>query len=128
MRPFIEEVATTEQNGSPSQDDQMDVDSDPSIAKVNGIHAGSEASRIKKTAQSDEPKTVFFSLSIPPSLVPPPMQPAQPRVQVAAPLCGVAGCEEKKKYRVVLEGGGENAACGLEHFRLLKAGGAVLAR
>ncbi|KAG9011623.1 hypothetical protein FRB93_002684 [Tulasnella sp. JGI-2019a] len=68
-------------------------------------------------------KTVFFSLSIPPSVMPseetrPRSLPAQK--QTMKPGCDVASCGALKKYRVILEGGEEKSACGLEHFKILK--------
>ncbi|KAG8864098.1 hypothetical protein FRB96_006972 [Tulasnella sp. 330] len=100
--------------------DDADPSGNPSaIAKADGSHA---------TPNKNEPKlqTVFFSLSIPPSIMP--TEESRPRSiptpqQLINTGCGVAGCEALKRYRVILEGGEEKAACGLEHFKLLKGPG-----
>jgi len=95
---------------------------------TNGVNHETQPPVIATTAPPPVdtfPRPVFLSLSIPPSLMPSASD-HKPRGPTVFPLCAVSGCEAKKKYRVVLDGGEEKGACGLDHFRVLKGGGTLL--
>ncbi|KIO31832.1 hypothetical protein M407DRAFT_121319 [Tulasnella calospora MUT 4182] len=70
-----------------------------------------------------EKKELAFSLSIPATILEQltaSLPPSPPAVRPGPTGCGIKGCQAAKKYRVIVPGGEEKGACGLEHFKILK--------
>lgn len=84
---------------------------------------GPEAAVTRGAAAAPEKKELTFSLSIPATILEQltaSLPPSPPAIRPGPTACGITGCKEAKKYRVIVPGGEEKGACGLEHFKMLK--------
>ncbi|KAG8964724.1 hypothetical protein FRC00_001380 [Tulasnella sp. 408] len=98
------------------------------VAAEGSVPTGSEAAGPESTvtrgpAAAPEKKELTFSLSIPATILEQltaSLPPSPPAIRPGPTVCGITGCKEAKKYRVIVPGGEEKGACGLEHFKMLK--------
>jgi len=147
-RPLIEEIPTESPSSEPApESDAMEIDAAESPKKTTGDGIPETAAEALKAVAKSNPgqgASLAFALSIPAhvlsqllpgtiigdqgqlvSPLPATATNAASETHSAVPIrvpahCAVEGCDAIKKYRVLLSGGIEKGACGLDHFRVLK--------
>lgn len=92
------------------------------VAAEGSAPAASDVAQLP--AGPPEKKELAFALSIPAKILEQLTASLPPNPPVGRTLgpsqCSVTGCQAEKKYRVIVSGGEEKAACGLKHFKMLK--------
>ena len=101
----------------------METDGENSQDGVS-IGEGAKSGRVTGSKAPEVEPSLSFSFSIPSAFMDqlvPETVPMEPRPK-QTPICTIKGCKAPRKYRIPFPSGEEKGACGLPHYKLVKAG------